>query len=119
MMMPVFLLLILFSTSVYAESPCRSLAKSMALDDPSLPLQADKDTQKNVLDIMHDMELLCKTVVKTIKTGERTPQDYQALVARKVEQAKLQYEKDGDIDKLERIKFFVQLVNRSLQVAEQ
>lgn len=83
-MKPVFLLLILFSSSVYAESPCRTLAKSMALDDPSLPLKADKDTQKNFLDIMHDMELLCKIVVKTIKTGERTPQDYQALMAKKL-----------------------------------
>lgn len=113
------ILLIFISANGYAETPCRTLAKDMALDAPSIPLKADKDTQGQISALMHDLDILCKAIVKSIKVDNRTPEFYDGRRAEFLLKAKREYDKDGDMDKLEDAKFYSEFIDRSVKIAEQ
>ncbi|NIF24039.1 hypothetical protein [Candidatus Pantoea multigeneris] len=109
---------LLFASSVYAESPCRTLAKEKAYDDPSLPVKADKETPGKILDNMHDLEIICSAIVQKIKTKNETPHDFRERLNLLLVKANQQFDKDGDIDALEKMKYEISFAYSSLDIAE-
>ncbi|WP_340611425.1 hypothetical protein [Xenorhabdus bharatensis] len=112
------LITLIMSETVSATSLCRQLARDKFIENDLNPAIATKETVKDSLTLMADGETFCKTVVKVIKQGKRTPEQTRQFGIEVLREAEADFEKDGDLDELGFKKYIAEIIQESADIAE-
>ena len=119
---PVFKLLfvlMLCSQQSYAKSPCYNLATSTFFNSSLSPNVSTTDSLKDAREEMVDGETFCKRLVHAVKTKKTTSEALQDKANNMLKDAKIEFERDGDMDKLELVKYHYELIVGSARIAEE
>lgn len=115
----IFFSLMLCTQLAYAKSPCYKLATTTFFDSSISPTVSTPETLKDAKNEMADGETFCKRVVQFIKTKGTTSEIVKTKADEMLKEAKDEFERDGDMDKLELAKYHYALTVGSAQIAEE
>ncbi|CAI1614395.1 hypothetical protein [Serratia proteamaculans] len=116
--------LIIMIFSIYsgfssAKSECREMATRVVLDSDTAPMFLEnKEDLKDLQANMYNSEVLCKRIVKAIKTGKVTADNMRSSMGDILKEAEEKYQKDGDVDAFEFQKMLIQVTMESIRIAE-
>jgi len=115
-----FLFVFMFcSQQAYAKSPCYKLATSTFFSSSLSTTVATTDSLKDAIEEITDGETLCKRLVQAIKTKKTTSEELRGKANNMLKEAKSEFVHDGDMDKLELVKYHYELVVGSARIAEE
>lgn len=115
----IIILLSIYSGSLFAKSDCREMATRVVLDSGATPMFLEnKEDLKDLQDIMYNSEVLCKRIVKAIKTGKVTADSIRVKTDYGLKEAEGKYQSDGDVDAFEFQKMLAKVTMKSIQIAE-
>lgn len=116
--------LIIMIFSIYsgfssAKSECREMATRVVLESDTAPMFLNnKEDLKDLQANMYNSEVLCKRIVKAIKTGKVTADNMRSSMGDILKEAEEKYQKDGDVDGFEFQKMLIQVTMESIRIAE-
>ncbi|MFS7241390.1 hypothetical protein AB6849_13840 [Serratia proteamaculans] len=109
----------LYSSVSAAKSECREMATRVVLESDTAPMFLNnKEDLKDLQENMYNSEVLCKRLVKAIKTGKVTADNMRASMGDILKEAEEKYQKDGDVDAFEFQKMLIQVTMESIRIAE-
>ena len=115
----VAIILSVYSGFTAAKAECRKMATRVVLDSDAGPMfLKNKEDLKDLQDTMYNSEVLCKSIVKAIKTGKAKAENIRIGMEAELKDAEEKYQRDGDIDALEFQKMLVQVTLESVSIAE-
>lgn len=114
-----FLVIIFCSQQVYAKSPCYKLATTTFFNSSLSPTVSTTESLKDAQEEMADSEMFCKRLVQAVKLKKTTSKELRSNADKMLKEARKEFEHDGDMDKLELVKYHYELVIGSARIAEE
>lgn len=115
----IFFFFMLYNQLAYAKSPCYKLATTAFFESSISPTVASPQSLKDANAEMADGETLCKRLVQAVKTKKTTSEVLRSKAVDMLKEAKNDFEHDGDMDKLELIKYQYELVVGAARISEE
>lgn len=114
-----FFALMFCSQLAYAKSPCYTLATNTYFSSSLSPTISTPESLKDAKEEMADGETFCKRLVQAVKTKKTTSEKLRSKADEMLKDARSEFEHDGDMDKLEFVKYHYELVVGSARIAEE
>lgn len=113
-----FLVIANCGSLAHAKSPCHTLATNEFFNSSLAPVVATRENIQEANNEMADGETFCKHLVQAVKTGKTSSDALRIGANQKLAEAKEAFEKDGDMDKLEFVKYMYALQIGSAKIAD-
>ncbi|WP_458363900.1 hypothetical protein, partial [Enterobacter cloacae] len=110
------LILQLSKSSIYSTKP---LATTTFFNSSLSPTVSTTESLKDAQEEMADSEMFCKRLVQAVKLKKTTSKELRSNADKMLKEARKEFEHDGDMDKLELVKYHYELVIGSARIAEE
>lgn len=114
----IFLFLVCSTQLAYAKSPCYTLATNAYFNSSLSPTVGTRENLQEASEIMANAETFCNRMIQAVKTKNVTADELRGKATKALNAARLDFEQDGDADKLEFAEFMSVIMKGSADIAE-